>query len=126
MGIEPTSSAWEAEVLPLNYTRGRTSFYALAPGCQNLFTPARAFRWRHWGKLPDSDASTRTMQITVNGQAREIPEATTADQLLELLGLEGRRLAMEVNEEIVPRSRFEAHALKAGDRVEIVHAIGGG
>jgi sulfur carrier protein len=63
--------------------------------------------------------------ITVNGDTREIPPGTTAQGLIELLGLEGR-LAMEVNEEIVPRSDFERHALEPGDRVEIVKAIGGG
>jgi sulfur carrier protein len=63
--------------------------------------------------------------ITVNGDTREIPPDTTAQGLIELLGLEGR-LAMEVNEEIVPRSDFERHALESGDRVEIVKAIGGG
>jgi sulfur carrier protein len=63
--------------------------------------------------------------ITVNGDTREIPPGTTAQGLIELLGLEGR-LAMEVNEEIVPRSDLERHALEPGDRVEIVKAIGGG
>ena len=66
------------------------------------------------------------MQIRLNGESKEVPEGCTAQQLIELLDLVGRRLAMEVNREIVPRSRFEAHALQAGDEVEIVHAIGGG
>jgi len=66
------------------------------------------------------------MQISVNGESREVPEACTAQQLIELLELEGRRLAMEVNREIVPRSRFEQQQLRPGDEVEIVHAIGGG
>ena len=47
-------------------------------------------------------------------------------QLLHHTGLAERRVAVEVNQVIVPRSRHEAHALSAGDRVEIVHAIGGG
>jgi len=46
--------------------------------------------------------------------------------LLERLELTGRRLAIEVNEELVPRSRFATHRLQAGDRVEIIHAVGGG
>jgi len=66
------------------------------------------------------------MQILLNGEPREIPEALTAAGLIALLELSGKRLAMEVNEEILPRSRFESHVLAAGDRVEIVHAIGGG
>jgi sulfur carrier protein len=46
--------------------------------------------------------------------------------LIERLGLTGQRIAVEVNAELVPRSRFEAHALREGDRVEIIHAVGGG
>ncbi len=66
------------------------------------------------------------MQVFVNGETHQVPEGTTAAQLVERLGLGGRRLAMEVNLEILPRSRHEAHALQPGDRIEIVHAIGGG
>ena len=65
------------------------------------------------------------MEITVNGETRQIPPGTTAQGLIEMLGLEGR-LAVEVNEEIVPRSSFERHTLEPGDRIEIVKAIGGG
>ena len=66
------------------------------------------------------------MQITVNGESRQVPAGATAAQLVELLGLTGRRLAMEVNGEILPRSRHANHALNPGDRVEIVQAVGGG
>jgi sulfur carrier protein len=66
------------------------------------------------------------MQITVNGESRQVPDGATAAQLVELLELTGRRLAMEVNGEIVPRSRHETRVLDPGDRVEIVHAVGGG
>ena len=66
------------------------------------------------------------MEIQLNGEAREVPDNCTAEQLVEELGLAGRRLAMEVNREIVPRSSYADHRLKHGDRVEIVHAIGGG
>ena len=66
------------------------------------------------------------MEIFVNGERREVPDGTTAAALLEMLGLAGRRLAIEVNREIVPRSRHAEHRLRPGDRVEIVHAIGGG
>jgi sulfur carrier protein len=66
------------------------------------------------------------MEITLNGQAREVPEAITARQLIAMLDLEGRRLAMEVNQEVIPRSHFDNHRLQQGDRIEIVHAIGGG
>ncbi|GAB6042500.1 sulfur carrier protein ThiS [Endothiovibrio diazotrophicus] len=66
------------------------------------------------------------MIITLNGEARTVADGTTAAALVEELGLAGRRIAMEVNREIVPRSTFESHALNDGDQVEIVHAIGGG
>ncbi len=66
------------------------------------------------------------MKIYLNGEAREVPDNCTAAQLVELLGLRGRRIAMEVNLEIVPRSSYDSHLLSAEDKVEIVHAIGGG
>lgn len=66
------------------------------------------------------------MQIVVNGQSRELPNGATAADVVELLGLGGKRLAMEINEEILPRSRYPDHTLREGDNVEIVHAIGGG
>jgi sulfur carrier protein len=66
------------------------------------------------------------MQISVNGESREIPDDLSAATLLEQLGLTGKRLAMEVNQEILPRGRFEQHRFQPGDRVEIVQAIGGG
>lgn len=66
------------------------------------------------------------MQITVNGEAREVADGLSARQLIELLGLAEGRLAMEINREIVPRSTFETRQIHAGDQVEIVRAIGGG
>ncbi|WP_225763026.1 sulfur carrier protein ThiS [Stenotrophomonas sp. Marseille-Q4652] len=66
------------------------------------------------------------MDITLNGEARHIPEATTITTLLELEGLGARRVAVEVNGEIVPRTRHAQHPLADGDVVEIVHALGGG
>ena len=66
------------------------------------------------------------MNIILNGEQREIPEASTAAGLVELLELGERRIAMEVNLEIVPRSDYVNYTLQEGDRVEVVHAIGGG
>jgi sulfur carrier protein len=66
------------------------------------------------------------MQIIVNGEATEVPMSLQMSDLIERLGLSGRRIAVEVNRELVPRSRFDAHALRDGDRVEIIHAVGGG
>jgi sulfur carrier protein len=66
------------------------------------------------------------MHITVNGNTMELSEGTSMAGLIEQLELTGQRLAVEVNEELVPRSEFATHALGPGDRVEIIHAVGGG
>jgi len=66
------------------------------------------------------------MDIHLNGEPRELPDPCTVAQLLELAGFGQRRVAVEVNGAIVPRSTHAGHALHAGDRVEIVHALGGG
>lgn len=66
------------------------------------------------------------MQITLNGASRDVPDRLTAGQLIGVLGLAGKRLAIEVNAEIVPCSTLEEHILNPGDTVEIVQAIGGG
>lgn len=66
------------------------------------------------------------MEVVVNGEARQFPDGMTVTQLLEEMALTGKRLAVEVNLEIVPRSTYAEHRLQSGDRVEIVHAIGGG
>jgi sulfur carrier protein len=66
------------------------------------------------------------MNILLNGEPRRVPDNITAAQLVENLGLTGKRLAMEVNQEIVPRSTYQEHVINPDDRVEIVHAIGGG
>lgn len=66
------------------------------------------------------------MHIQLNGEAREIAPGTTLVQLLEAEGLTQRRVAVEVNGEIVPRSAHPGHVLQDGDHAEIVHALGGG
>ncbi len=66
------------------------------------------------------------MDIRLNGEPLSLAEASTVQVLLERQGLAERRVAVEVNGEIVPRSRHATRALQAGDRVEIVHALGGG
>jgi len=67
-----------------------------------------------------------SIRITLNGAPREFPVPLTFAQLLDDLSLAGRRLAVERNGEIVPRSRFDAEALADGDRIEVVVAVGGG
>ena len=70
----------------------------------------------------------KEIDITVNGEAHAIAAGATVAALLRALRLEvpGARIAVERNREIVPRSRFGAERLHAGDRLEIVHFVGGG
>ena len=66
------------------------------------------------------------MDILLNGANHAIPPACTIAQLLAEAGFGERRVAVEVNGEIVPRSRHGECLLAAGDSIEIVHALGGG
>ncbi len=66
------------------------------------------------------------VQIILNGAERRFETPPSVAQLLDMLGLGGHRVAVEVNREIVPRSRYDAHVLQDHDRVEVVRAIGGG
>ena len=64
--------------------------------------------------------------ITINGEPREFEAVVSVSQLLERLGLAGKKIALERNGEIVPRSRFGEQTVADGDRLEIVVAVGGG
>jgi thiamine biosynthesis protein ThiS len=64
--------------------------------------------------------------IFVNGQPRELEAACTVAELLHELGLNPKLLAVEVNQEVVPRAEQAAYVLQANDRVEIVTLVGGG
>lgn len=66
------------------------------------------------------------MNVVVNGEPRRIEESITLVGLIQQLDLADKRLAVEVNEEVVPRSEHPSYRLHEGDRVEIVRAIGGG
>jgi sulfur carrier protein len=66
------------------------------------------------------------MKITLNGEPHELAEGTRLDALLEQAGYAGRKVAVEVNRAVVSRSQHAACTLAPGDRVEIIHAIGGG
>jgi sulfur carrier protein len=66
------------------------------------------------------------MDITLNGKKSSIETGTTAADLIAQLGLTGKRLALEVNQDIVRRSEYPQYTLRANDKVEVVHAIGGG
>ena len=67
------------------------------------------------------------IEIVINGERRSIPEQSTVHSLLEELGVANRQgTAVAVNMEVVPRQAHTATVLQAGDRVEIVQAVGGG
>lgn len=66
------------------------------------------------------------MEVYINGEPRRVSEDTSVARLIQLLDLSGRRIAVEINQEIVPRERYTSRRLQGGDRIEIVHAIGGG
>lgn len=66
------------------------------------------------------------MDIFLNGKIQSVEENCTVAALVKKLNLENKRLAVEVNLVIVPRSQFNQQILSAGDKVEIVQAIGGG
>ena len=106
MGIEPTLAAWEAAVLPLNYTRVVGSLGLARTDWQRATIPG--------------------MDITLNGESRTLPDDCRLIDLLQGEGLAERRVAVEINGAIVPRSAHATHPLRPDDRVEIVHALGGG
>jgi thiamine biosynthesis protein ThiS len=66
------------------------------------------------------------MTLTINGESREYSSACTLTALIEQLGMKADRLAIELNRQIVPRNQWEQTALKDGDKLEIVHFVGGG
>jgi sulfur carrier protein len=67
------------------------------------------------------------IEVLINGEKRTIPEGSTVRSLLEGLGIAERQgTAVAVNMEVVPRRAHAATALHAGDRIEIVQAVGGG
>jgi sulfur carrier protein len=68
----------------------------------------------------------QVIHIIVNGEPRTFEQALNAEQLVERLGLGGKRVALERNGEIVPRGRFADQRIGDGDRLEIVVAVGGG
>lgn len=70
--------------------------------------------------------NSAAMKVTVNGQERELVAPVTVAALLDTLGMSGKRVAVEVNREIVPRSRHAEYKVQDKDRVEVVVAIGGG
>ncbi len=66
------------------------------------------------------------MKFALNGETRELETPVTVLALLEKLDLLRARVAVAINDSVVPKSRFERVRIRSGDRVEIIHAVGGG
>ena len=66
------------------------------------------------------------MTLHINGQPREFTDGLALSELVEQLGFKADRLAIELNRDIVSRTQWDTTALKDGDRLEIVHFVGGG
>ena len=66
------------------------------------------------------------MQVTINAEPQTVPDDSSVADLIALLQLQNKRLAIEINKELVPRSTFATHKLNESDEIEIVQAIGGG
>lgn len=68
----------------------------------------------------------KAMELYLNGEIRQVDDGLSVAALVDALGLSQQRLAVEVNRSIVPKSLHAEHRLQAGDRVEIIQAMGGG
>ena len=66
------------------------------------------------------------MMVTVNGKEAEIPERTTAEEIISIMGMEPSRVAVEIDGEICPRASRSGTVLKEGQRLELVGFVGGG
>lgn len=81
------------------------------------------------GREPGREApreTDRAMTVLVNGAALEWPETGTVADLLARLGMQGKRVAVSIDRSVIPRSRHGEALVRAGDRIEILEAVGGG
>lgn len=76
--------------------------------------------------MNESGVSTESIIITLNGDEQRLSAGATIADLIAGMELQGKRVAVECNEEIVPKAEHATTSLKHGDVLEIVHAIGGG
>ncbi|OIQ95221.1 sulfur carrier protein ThiS [mine drainage metagenome] len=70
--------------------------------------------------------NSKVITVSINGEPRQLPANMAIASLIDEMGLTGKRIALERNGEIVPRSTFTTQSLSAGDKLEIVVAVGGG
>lgn len=75
---------------------------------------------------PQPPQQMKDMNISLNGENREIPRGTTISGLLDLLGIQRDRVAVEVNVSVIKKASYGEHVLSEGDQVEVVSFVGGG
>ena len=75
---------------------------------------------------PGNTVTEKTMTLTINGENREFSDVSTLSDLVSQLGMKPDRVAIELNRELVGRSRWPETQLSDGDKLEIVHFVGGG
>ncbi|MGH7337764.1 MAG: sulfur carrier protein ThiS, partial [Myxococcota bacterium] len=99
-----------------------------ARGCQRSppLTRARHARRVAYHRTVATEPALATVGVTVNGEAHRTPADSRVTDLIEELGLAGRRVAIAIGREVVPRSEHATRRLREGDRVEILEAVGGG
>ncbi len=68
----------------------------------------------------------KIMQIIVNGEKLDFPNSLNIEEFIDYLGFQNQRIAIEVNEAIVPKSNHSTYTLSNNDRVEVINAVGGG
>ena len=66
------------------------------------------------------------MQIIVNGEKIDFPNSLNVEELIDYLGFQNQRIALEVNETIIPKSNHRTYILSNNDKVEVINAVGGG
>ena len=66
------------------------------------------------------------MEIILNGAAKQVPQQSSIKGLLAEIGVLGERVAIELNQEVVPKSEYASLQLQAADQIEIIQAVGGG
>lgn len=78
------------------------------------------------GSLVTLEGRRESLRIKVNDETRDVPESLTLSELIEHLALAPERLAIELNREVIRRADWPRTVLTEGDRIEIVHFVGGG
>ena len=66
------------------------------------------------------------MNVLINGEIREVPESVNLSALLELFSLPSQRVAVELNRSVVRKADWETVILSEGDKIEVIHFVGGG